>query len=95
MIGEAAELVGAGEDSQGAVLRGGVVEVEAEGDHLHENGDGGLDVRNAVLDRPRSEAGDVPPLLDGEGEVLMPGDLPVGVRCLVEDRQLGRPCAGA
>lgn len=46
-----------GQDPQRAVGLIGIVEVEPHSEHLLEKFDGRLDVRNAILDTPRAEAG--------------------------------------
>jgi len=81
---DAAESMGAGEDAQGSVLGGAVIEMESEGEHLIEQRGGWLNVDDAFFDRPAGEARDFSSFLDADAEVLMPGDAPVGVLVFVE-----------
>jgi hypothetical protein len=56
--------------------------------HLFEHRSRRLNVRHALLHRPWPEAGYVDASPDGDGKVLMPGHLPVGIRRLVEEEAL-------
>lgn len=78
------------EDAQGAVVGSAVVEVETDGQHLLEDLHGGLDVDDALFFRPGPPALDVDALLDGQAQVLVPGDFPVTVRGLVKEDGAGQ-----
>jgi len=52
--------------------------------HPFEEVDWRLNVRNAVLDAPRSESRRISPGTKCQGEVLVPRNQPIGFRALVE-----------
>src|SRR5439155_18700823 len=76
--------VTARQDSQCTVGLVALVEMQSGGEHLFEKVDGWLNVRNAVLDAPRSETRGISPGTKCQGEVLVPGHQPIGFRDLVE-----------
>jgi hypothetical protein len=82
--GEDTAIVSAGEEADGAVVAEAVVEVEAEGEHGFEDVARGLDVGDAFFEGPGSVAGKVVAGVDGDGEILVPGDFPVGAGEFVE-----------
>jgi hypothetical protein len=45
---------------------------------------GGVDVRNPLFHAPSGEPPHLVALFDGDGEILVPGSLPIGFRSLVE-----------
>ena len=75
--GEFSEEVTFGDDFEGSVGGRGVVEMDADGGHLLEEFDRGLDVRGAVFEGPGGVVGEFFFFLDRDGEVLVPGDGPV------------------
>ena len=76
--------MGAGQHAQGPVSLVGVIEVNADGQHLLEHRDGWLDVGDVLFHAPRAESGDVCAGAERDGEILMSGDEPVRIRGFVE-----------
>jgi len=74
----------AGQDAQGTIGIIGGIEVESNGEHLLEKLDRRLDVRNAVLDAPRAETGNLGAGAERQRQILMPRNQPIGIRGLVE-----------
>jgi hypothetical protein len=64
--------------------------MDADGDHLFKDFLRSVDVRDAFLDGPGSEAGCVDALAKGDGEVLVPGHFPVGAWAFVEENSAHR-----
>lgn len=84
LSGEASVKMRGGDDAHGAIVVGTRVKVKTYGEHLFQDGGGGLDVLDAVFDGPGAEAGKVELTVDGDGEVLVPRHFPVGARSFVE-----------
>jgi hypothetical protein len=60
------------------------IEMKSNRQHSLENRGWRTNVRNAGPDRPRPETGDLRAPSHGDREILMPGDVPVGLGRLVE-----------
>ncbi len=73
------------DDTQGAILLITVVERESHGNHVFQHLSRWLHVEHVRLDRPRPEPLDLDALFDSNGYVLVPGNLPVRIRNLVEE----------
>ena len=58
--------------------------MQSGGEHPFEEVDWRLNVRNAVLDAPRSETRRISPGTKRQGEVLVPRNQPIGFREFVE-----------
>src|SRR5438093_9346239 len=58
--------------------------MQSGGEHLFEEVHGWLNVRDAVLDAPRSETRGISPGTKRQSEVLVPRNQPIGLRELVE-----------
>ena len=82
---QAAEPVRTGDHTERTVRFVDGVKVQADGNHLSQNVDRGLNMVNAVLDGPGAKARDVAALADGNGEILVPRDKPIGGRRFVEE----------
>ena len=85
VVVEPAEAVRTRENPQGSIVGTTGIEVQAQRDHPLEHRDGGLDVVHARLHRPGAEAGHLGVTVDGDGEILVPGDLPTGAGGLGEE----------
>ena len=87
---ELAGGVGAGQDPHRTARRAAVVEVQADRHHPRQQLRRGMGVRDAALARPGAEAGHVATLPDRDGQVLVPGEVPVHRRGLVEEEPAHR-----
>jgi hypothetical protein len=58
--------------------------MKANREHLLQNGGRRLDMQDILLGRPGPEAFYLNPFLNGDSYILMPWDLPVGLRDLVK-----------
>lgn len=76
--------MGARNKLYGAVVLGAGINVNAERNHTREHGGGRLHMGDSVLGGPGTEARGVRFVGHGNGQVLVPGDVPVGGRGLVE-----------
>jgi hypothetical protein len=85
LFGYPAVQVGAWDDAQGTILLTTVVEVEPHGDHVLQHLGQRLNVNHVGLHRPWPEPLGLDTLLHGNGHVLVPGNLPIRVRNLVEE----------
>lgn len=74
-----------GNDSERTVRFQAVIQVDADDDHLIEDGGGRLHMDDAFLHGPGGEAGSIDAGFDGDGQVLMPGDFPVRGGRLVKE----------
>ena len=83
-VAQPAKPVRTRNDLERAILGIIVIQMKAEAEQGLEQGDRRLDMALPVLDRPVSEAGDLRPLPHGDDAILMPGQMPVGLRRLVE-----------
>jgi hypothetical protein len=81
--------MGARQDEQRSVCRIRAIQMQAQSQHVLKNAHGWLDVGNAVLDRPGPEPVPVETLADGDRQVLVPTDKPVGARQLIEEEGAG------
>lgn len=90
-LGETAEPMGARQHAEGTVAGRRIVEVQAYRENVLQQRHRRLDVDHTLFDRPRTEAVEIAPLTDRDGEILMPGDFPVGSRRLIENGELGGP----
>ena len=73
------------DDGKGAVIFSGIIEMDSQGDHLHEQFSWWLDVVDSCLFGPRAVAFDFVSFFDGDGSILMPGNGPIGLRRFVEE----------
>lgn len=73
-----------GQDAQGAIRFVGVVEVKPHGEHLLEEIDRRLDMRNTMLRAPLPEAGKLGAGAKGQRQILMPRNEPVRFRAFIE-----------
>jgi hypothetical protein len=80
--------------AQGAVLEVVFVEVNANCQHPFENGSWRLNVVYTVFDGPRTEAGMFDAAGHCDGQILVPGDLPVRFGSFVEEDALYRAAIG-
>jgi hypothetical protein len=87
--------VRARQDSDGTVVLTAIVKVQAHRDHLTQDMVRRLYALNTCFLRPRPESWGVEPLLDRDGEILVPRDLPVGLRRLVEEDATNCEALGA
>lgn len=76
--------MGAGDDLQGAVLRGGGVEVDADRQHPLQHFFGSFDMRDPVLGGRAQEAAAEAIVLHGDVAVFVPGERPALIGRLVE-----------
>jgi hypothetical protein len=85
------KMVGTGRDPERAVrfIRG--IEMDSYVQHLLENPHRWLNVRRTILGGPGNESCDLYPLFNGNGEILMPRNLPISVRVLVEENRTHQP----
>ena len=82
---DAALKVGAGDDAEGTILCLAGVEMQANGQHIFEYVGGRLDVEDAGFGGPWAEALSFYATPDGDGHILVPRNLPVGICNLVEE----------
>lgn len=82
---QSARFVGARYDLQWAITRTALIQVQPQGKHLLEHLNGRLNMRDPVLNGPCGEASDLDFLLNGDREILMPGNLPIRFRRLVKE----------
>lgn len=76
--------------ANGTVVRAARIEVNANGQHVFKNGDWRLNVCDTGLLAPRTKSRNFDAPTCGNREILMPHDLPVRIRRLVEeDRAYG------
>ena len=83
---KAAGAVRAWKDAERAVVGAAVVEMHPYGHHALKHRDWWLHVVNSCLDAPGAIALDLTTSPDGDGEILMPRDLPVRGGRLVEQQ---------
>jgi len=81
---EAAKAMRTRQDTQGSVGCIGVVEVQSDGEHLLEESGGWLNVGNAILRAPRTEASHLGPGTECQRQILVPRNQPIRIRGLVE-----------
>ncbi len=74
---ELAGGVGAGQHPHRAACRSAIVQVQADRDHPRQQVGRGVGVGDAALARPGAEAGHVATFTDRDGQVLVPGEVPV------------------
>ena len=77
-------------DAQWTAFGAAVVEMDAHGDEGLQQVDGRLGIQNALLLGPPGAIGMRDLVLDGDAEILMEPDEPVGFRRFVEQRALHR-----
>jgi hypothetical protein len=77
---EATEFVGSGQYAERAAGFTGIVEMQADGEHLLEVLERWLNMRHAVFEAPGTEAGCVALFSHGDGQILMPGYEPIRFR---------------
>jgi hypothetical protein len=70
--------------ADGSVVWATWIEMKPDRQHLLEYSGRGLHVRNTGFLGPRAIAWQVDAVLNSDGEILVPDDFPVRVRCLVE-----------
>jgi hypothetical protein len=90
--GDTAQTVARRDDTQRPMILRSVVEMHTYGKHARQDLDRRLDVRYAVLEGPWAEPLDLLLLMHGDGEILVPRNLPVRFGVLVESCDLDRPC---
>lgn len=78
--------MGTRHDAQGTICHIAVIEMQSDGNHALHDGGGWLNVNNTGLSRPRSKAEDVVPLSDGNRQILMERNFPIGGIRLVKER---------
>lgn len=81
---QAAMAVRSGQHAKGAVGGIGMIQVQAQSEHLLEQGRGWLHVRNSLLHAPRTESWHLRLFSDREGEILVPRHQPIRVGGFVE-----------
>ncbi len=90
-IAQTAKTVRAGHNLQRAIAAITIIDVKAQIEHLFEQIRRRLDMWLSTLDGPGAEACKVDTRLHGNDAILMPGQMPVGVRRLVEGENAHRP----
>src|SRR5882672_1929053 len=90
LIAQHSELVCSRQNPERSVVGGGIVQVNAQSDHLLECSRGRMGIDNAALLRPWTPAGNLAPLDQWQRCVLMPYDQPIRFHRLVEQRRTER-----
>src|ERR1700751_5481372 len=88
LIRETTRLVRARNNAQRSVFEPAVVQVYPDGNHACHHVCWRLDVHYSSLHGPRTESVNLKTLADSYGQVLVPGDFPVGALSLIEEYSL-------
>jgi hypothetical protein len=80
----------AGQNLERAVVLAAIIKMDPNGKHSFQNFNGWLNVQNAFLDGPGTEAGEVDSLFNGNHLVLVRGHRPISFGCLIEKHRPDR-----